>query len=381
MLSRIRILLIVLLGACVDPYEVPKSVSSSNLLVVEGRLTNDSSYINLSRTSNLDSLVTNPVVGALVGIEDESGNPVATLSSNGRGRYYSDNNLNFDKKYRIRILTEEDEYLSELVEMIETPAIDSVSLKLSSDDSKLEFLLTTHDSNSEPTYFKWDYTETYQYASTFPSLLKFSNGELLDREAADQIYHCWINENSTEINIGSTRILSENLVSNRLIVSHSPNQNIKFSIGYSLLVKQYSLSEEEFQFWDLLRKNTETLGTLFDPQPSQLLTNFLNISGKSQDVIGFVGASSVSEMRINVSYRDIKNVYQTDYSKCEKRTISYNSESIFDEYASGEIVPLYYEIGIGTFGADTIGVTGIKRSCADCRLQGGSNVKPDYWFN
>ncbi|MEJ7664694.1 MAG: DUF4249 family protein [Hymenobacter sp.] len=42
---------------------------------------------------------------------------------------------------------------------------------------------------------------------------------------------------------------------------------------YSILVRQYALTPEEFAYWDKLRKNTENLGTLFDPLPSQLSGN------------------------------------------------------------------------------------------------------------
>jgi hypothetical protein len=69
-------------------------------------------------------------------------------------------------------------------------------------------------------------------------------------------------------------------------------------IRYSILVKQYALTEDGYHYYQILKKNTESLGSIFDAQPSELTCNFHSLQDPTEIVIGFFSASSVVQKRI-----------------------------------------------------------------------------------
>jgi len=63
---------------------------------------------------------------------------------------------------------------------------------------------------------------------------------------------------------------------------------------YSIEVTQYALTPEAFTYWELLKKNTEQLGSIFDASPSSSLTNIAAINSKDL-VIGYVSVSTTTK--------------------------------------------------------------------------------------
>ena len=66
-------------------------------------------------------------------------------------------------------------------------------------------------------------------------------------------------------------------------ISKAPPGYVAPSIGklaqvYSLSVKQYALTANAYTFWNLLKTNTEQLGTIFDAQPSSSVSNIHAVS-------------------------------------------------------------------------------------------------------
>jgi hypothetical protein len=74
--------------------------------------------------------------------------------------------------------------------------------------------------------------------------------------------------------------------------------NEKISVRYSILLRQYALTKEAYEFWENIRKNTEQLGSIFDAQPSQLQGNIHCISNPTEPVIGFVTITNIQRKRI-----------------------------------------------------------------------------------
>ena len=52
-------------------------------------------------------------------------------------------------------------------------------------------------------------------------------------------------------------------------------------------LKQYAWTKEGYEFLDRMRKNTETTGSVFDPQPSELNSNIHNVADATEPVIGY----------------------------------------------------------------------------------------------
>jgi hypothetical protein len=81
--------------------------------------------------------------------------------------------------------------------------------------------------------------------------------------------------------------------------SFVPNiqQEQKLKHKYSLLIKQYSVGEAAFHYWNELKKTSQEQGWLFDRQPALLSSNIQNINDDEEDLLGFFSMSGVAELR------------------------------------------------------------------------------------
>ncbi|MEO9483203.1 MAG: DUF4249 domain-containing protein [Ekhidna sp.] len=374
-ISHLSICCVFLLG-CVDAFEVPPSISNDGILVVEGRMGNDETIISLSRTANLDSFSIKPEVNAILHIENEVGS-IGQLNEREAGTYFLDTDLNFGEKYRIRIETASQEvYHSDYATLLETPPITALEYEVDTAEFGVEILLSTEDPNNDTGYYLWDYNETYEYFTKFKSLLEFDGVNLTKRNKENQIKFCWKTDYSSDILLQSSIQLEEDVVSKKPIVRYTLTETRKFVIAYSILVNQYAVSAEEFEFWSLLETNSESLGTLFDPQPAQITSNLQCTSHPQKRVIGYIGCSSKTQKRLFVDGRDLPRDPTNLILYCTERSVLLSEqEELIEILSSGRYVPTRYA-PIG----DSEGLFYAANFCADCRVQGGTNVKPDYWF-
>jgi hypothetical protein len=134
------------------------------------------------------------------------------------------------------------------------------------------------------------------------------------------------------------------------------------------------LTKEAYQFFQTLQKNTQQTGTLFDPQPSQLPTNFHCLTNPGEKIIGFIYATNITERRIFISHRQVENWhYQGQAQDCDNLVHTFANPvdfRIFD-YPDTSFAPYYFQSGGG--------LVLVRKSCTYCTYYGGSNVKPSFW--
>jgi len=143
---------------------------------------------------------------------------------------------------------------------------------------------------------------------------------------------------------------------------------------YSILVTQYSITKEAFDYWKQLKKTTEEIGTLFGPLPSQLTGNFSSIQNPKELVIGFFSIGSVAENRIFIESKELVAAaqYDTPYRNCELF-------SLLLPDVPDDIGTLIVSDILSPNGPNIIGYTYAAEQCVDCRLTGGTLTKPDFW--
>ncbi|MBD0332640.1 MAG: DUF4249 family protein [Chitinophagaceae bacterium] len=198
--------------------------------------------------------------------------------------------------------------------------------------------------------------------------MKFVNGQIFFRDSTEMTYSCWNTFPSTEILLYSTTHLNEDIIEKFPIIKIA-SQSPKFEVKYSINVKQYSLTKPAYEYWQIIQKNTHQLGSLFDPQPSQLIGNIRNITNANEPVIGFVTASTVQEKRIFILRGQIANGY-TPGSTCTTLFTTPDSATFY--LANNPFnAPAYFTTGGG------LAITSIQ--CVDCRLKGGVNLRPSFW--
>ena len=62
-------------------------------------------------------------------------------------------------------------------------------------------------------------------------------------------------------------------------------------------VSQLSLSEDAFVYWEQIQRNNSQSGSLFDPVPGNIPTNFENINDPNEDALGFFYVTQTDTLR------------------------------------------------------------------------------------
>jgi hypothetical protein len=190
-----------------------------------------------------------------------------------------------------------------------------------------------------------------------------------------QIHKCYKTTASTNIIIGSSSSLSDNIISEFPLIRIDVENNPKLDYRYSVLVRQYALTKDAFEFWRIMQKNTQNLGTLFDPLPSQLKSNLHCLSDPEEQVIGYVSAGEYTQKRIFISKEDlpIEFLYNR-YPGCIIDTVNNDPASLDLILKTGNYQPI---VSVGAY--TPTGYLYSTLNCVDCRTGGGSAYKPDFW--
>lgn len=365
-------LLLIAMG-CVEPYNPPVVSQDTHYLVVDAYLsTNDGTItVSLSRTQPLYSTEAPPAEsGAVVTLEDDQG-AVYPLQEQRSGRYSTGGVVpSAARKYRTHIRTSgKEDFFSEFINIKPSPEIDNVYWLPESDG--LFIYVDTHDPSGNSRYYKWNYTETWEYTSSFQSIVKLvGQGVVVPRPPEEYMYWCWRTVNSTGIFVGSSAKLQEDVIRQYPLI-FIPKASWKLARKYSVLVTQQTLTEEAYNYWLQLEQTTERLGGLFDPMPSQITGNFYNATDPSQPVLGFFSGGAVVEKRMFVSFTELpRHLQEITRESCFADTIKLAD---IINYGPGTLL-------IDSYGAPvTEGYLTSGTPCIDCRSRGGTTVRPSFW--
>lgn len=367
-----------LLGGCVDPYPTDLPAAAQSYLVVDGFINSKgSTVIKLSRSLGLASASPIPAeTKATVYVLDNVGTRY-TLTENPAGTYsLPAQTLDPSRQYQVRITTAKGRnYASDMVAVKTTPPIDKLSWQPA--DAGVEINVSTHDPSGASRYYRWDYAETWQFNSAFRSDYEYVASSKSVQPRTNNIFTCWRTELSPFIKQSSTVQLSQDVVADYPLIKLPYTEKLR--IKYSVLVLQYAQTPEEYAYWETLSKNTQNLGTLNDPLPTQLTGNVHCLTDASEPVLGYVGAHSVTQARLFIDYNDLPKplprIANNPYETCVVDTVvlrnglelfRLNLEVPFDIYFS----PPPNSKVVGYFASTT--------QCVDCRVR-GTNVKPSFW--
>ena len=359
-----------MVSGCVKPYAPSLQITDNSYLVIDGLLNADSSsIIRLSRTRNLsDTTPSIPEKAAQVFIEGQTGSLYA-FQSTAEGEYTSENSsLNPLDKYRLKIITANGkQYLSDYLEVKQTPDIDSLHWE---QHDAIFIYVNTHDPSSQSRYYRWEFTETVEYHAWYESYLDFQNGQLVFLNPDQYRQICFKTFPSTDILVASSAALSEDVISHQLL-QKIPNDNSKISQRYSIEVRQYVLTPDAYQFWQILKQNSEQTGGIFDPQPSQLKSNIHCTTNPQEPVIGFLSASSVKTKRLFIRNGELTDRKDAIDKACDPIIVA-DFDSLPYYLGSGALLPAYL---LGRSGPIALA----PNICVDCRLMGGVTKKPSFW--
>jgi len=364
------------LGGCKRAYEPAVFRSDNNYLVVDGFINIApgavSSFI-LSRTTNVgDSATINHAeLHAAMSIRGARGSSY-TLAEKGNGVYSSAPiSLDNSDQYKVFIQTSDgDTYESDLAPCKQNPPIDSITWKL---DNSVTVYVNTHDPTGQAVYYRWSYEDTWEYHSQLTTPWIVIGGIITGSDSSNQTTICWQSNHTSEVLLGTTAALSQDIIYQQP-VKIIPHDDERIDYKYSILVKQYALTQEAYNYWQIIQKNTQQTGTLFDLLPSQLEGNIHSLKFSGEPVIGYISATVEQQKRIFITHTSLGVQWQSNppgYS-CPILNIPRDPRGFeYWTYPDSSFAPYYFVTG------DGIMIT--KKNCLDCTLRGGINHQPPFW--
>nr|WP_295927362.1 DUF4249 domain-containing protein [uncultured Dyadobacter sp.] len=352
--------------SCIDPFSPPEVNNPDTFLVVDGFLNvnGDTSTIRLSHTQNTND--NKPVVnepGASITVEAENGETYL-FQEVGNGLYQlPPAGFDQNKKYRLHIKRRNGgNYESEYVVVSKTPPIDSLTYRVDANRNAMLVYVNAHDASNATRFYRWNFDETYEYRMPFYSSLTrdVPNKQIIPRP--ENINVCWRTLSSKDIKLGSTIKLSQDIIRDVPVNIIDIGTN-KLYFGYTILVRQYGLTREAFEYWTDLAKTTQGTGSLFDPQPSQVTGNIRNKADEKELVFGYFSAAQEQKKRIFIKEG------LGAYPRCQAP-----DTLTFKDALEGSGVLLSFYMGL-----PKSGYLSTSESCADCRSQGGTTTKPSFW--
>jgi len=370
--------------SCKEIYDPHIDAKTTGTLVVEGFINSSQgpTTIHLSRSSSLEDTKLDPESNAQANVEGDDGSSF-TLFNNGDGIYTNSQlALNNSVKYRLHIKAADGkEYASDYAPVKFTPLIDSITWQRENDG--LRIYTNANDPQNGTKYYQWKYEETWEIHSAYYTSLKYLRDTIRtndvtalvfrqpDKNPDTTLYKCWNTLNSSTIILGSTEKLTSDLV--YLPVQYIEPQSEKLSVLYSINLRQYAISKDNYGFLQKMKKNTEQLGTIFDPQPSEISGNMHCLTDPNELVVGFIEVTQEQVKRIFIYNSQVPGWgYLPD---CAQAIIDNNLDSI-KRHASD----LYPTLPFSTnaFGAIVKFYATPDKNCMDCTFR-GVHQRPDFW--
>lgn len=403
-----------LFNTCIDPF-TPDIAQGKQFVVINGQVTDEEGYqyAEISLTSSYTDRDRKPLNDCQAKIIDDKGNEFDMEQyADGKYRTWIDKQyLQQGNQFKIQVALDNGNgkrYESEFDTLHSCPDIDSIYYEYAektSDNQEgstdgVQFYIDFNATGNFARNYRWEAVETWEYhsehliegiyygitsiAGKYKLNLHFVDPEA-EYELMHSLYTCYRTSKIKRIYTYTSGLKSDKKV-NRLPLYFVTNAENRLHIKYSILIKQFALSDAAFEYWSHLESQSQAQGGLYETQPYELKGNIKCIDDENETVIGYFGASSVKTKRFTSSSFHIarNSEYCADIVKGWDKVQDYlwggtaGVPPVSDDYLPP--TPLYLEVfknGKNKIRTDTFAVT--DQSCYDCRLKGGTLTKPDYW--
>ncbi len=383
------LLLAVLLNGCLEPFNPEVKESNKDFLVVDGQVTDlpGPYQVKISKTSSVND-DSQPISGINITIEDDQG-ITETLEEVSNGIYQTRNlQGEIGKSYRLNFTYEGDQFQSSWEAIEASPQIDSIyyqgEVRETTDPLVdvigLQFFVDNSGTEDGARYFRYEWEETWRIGVQWPAFFDYVGNDTI-QPVAVQKHTCWRYDDPSGINLGSTLGLTENRLS-RHKLGFITGKGERFTRRYSILVKQFTLDEDEFLFWKNLQESNGELGSIFDRQPASVSSNIKNLSDPSNIVLGYFSASGTLEKRIFIAPNQVPHPLPR-MPMCQELDTLLKSDfgPLYEEELLDRLRnKVFFQFLFSPFGGiEPVGALLSQPSCADCTLKGGVLEKPEFW--
>ena len=371
--------------SCVEEFKVPNTVSEKyeSELVIQGRiLSGEKPTFYLSMTSDFgDNGSSAPIEDATITIIGQNGYESKLAEYDRIHNQYTINTVTLPQNthYAVKVILDGETYQSDFQELQSSPEIDEITYKEKSNGISIH--VSTHDDENGRRAYMWTYEEDWEFHANINMFWMGAilyNSKIYPGTNIDSPYYfCWGHNDSYNIHIYSTEKLKENRVPEYKLLE-IPIDDIRISYIYSILVKQWSLSDEAYNYFRIQKLYTEESSGLFTPMPTEVQGNMKCTSNPDIKVRGYVLASTITSKRIFIYEKDLN--ISSEYENCKiDHTDPYNGNWIrrwTENINAGKAIAV---IPSGYLDENS---TLYYQECFDCRtVKGATKKRPDFWPN
>ncbi len=304
-----------LCASCIDPVDLnvtPKTPS----LVVEGLIHDQPGpyRVKLYRANDLSD--PSPEIGANLEVMDDRGNrfefsedqPGSYLSSGFQGEIGRAYTLLFStadgRRYRsgtqqlLSVTTQDSVYLKKNQKSVISELGNIITI------DGFNILVDTRSANRNPSYYRWDYRGVFILETQDPCALGCP-GICFVLDKPDEFLRVFgTTESGIPINAIDLGFFTG---------------SIEFETSYRIFIRQYSLTQEAFNYWKAVEAQRENTGTIFDPPPSILVGNIINEDDPDEEVLGLFQVSGANDKTLQISRLDITALeipFPNNFSAC-----------------------------------------------------------------
>ncbi|AEI46542.1 hypothetical protein Runsl_0083 [Runella slithyformis DSM 19594] len=308
-------LLLIGMCACVEPYDVTYRLNA-NVLSVDGFVSDQDGTtvsINIARNSGL-SYYTEPLQKCTAEIRAGDGS-ITPLKETISGVYTAPGTFRgkIGQTYQLSFRTPDGKTYESSKELLTgTPEIKNISQQFNLNGlldnigkkvvaSTVDIYLDFDDPKESKNYYLWRW-KLYEEQSICITCV---GGRLVgnqcvkinSRTPADYDYfcdkQCWDLIYNDNINILDDKFVSGKSVTGKLVAKipfYHPSK------GCLLEIEQLGLSQQAYQYFELLSSQSQTTGTLTDTPPAAIIGNVRNVNDSQDKVVGFFGAASTKKI-------------------------------------------------------------------------------------
>ena len=287
-----------------------------------------------------------------------------------------------DRSYRVCVRVGELLYTSDWIKPLAPPVLKNISFKASKPNEKADVTVSVSlDGGSDATgYVLLSFDETWQFhAQWYPNFdYDPRRNAVEERLFPWEHYWCWKSvDPGTQIPVDFTGMATSSLKNYPFhSFSRYDNRNHK---RYSIRVKARTIDKETYLYLRHLEENTDIGGSLFSPNPGEIIGNLRCETDPDRMVLGFVTVARLATMRAYIGSNYLISRVLSPYELAYPRAYPQGQGDLgWADYYQMGYMPVEEnslpdpDPNFGPYGW-------ASAPCYDCIAAGGTQVRPDFW--
>lgn len=288
-------ILMIFCWSCIDEINLDINTEQRSV-VIEGLITDslDIQEVTVSLSSVIgignDNILT-PVSNATVKLQDDLGNEFE-YSEDGNGKYLLEKAADRGVMYNIEVTLPDGEVYKSIPAAVSVASsIDSVGWAVVDESTRNNAgelvervnmklnAFTKFETDARP-YLRWRVKGIYELVEGAPGLL-FP-------------LRCYI---TNLIDLNKIRIFDSNELNGNELFDQTlveTKYDYRFFNNFAFIFSQYSITKEEYDYWNNIDQLLNVDGSLFDSPPGTIIGNIYNVNDPNDIAVGYFSVASVS---------------------------------------------------------------------------------------